>query len=140
MLGGMHTKPKSWFRQAVLGLKVVGESENYGIEQEHLNNVFGARLHITMLRAAKGPGIEFLEYLTPRGGRLMPTNAQANDLMHWQTTLVTRDITRVAHRLWAGKFALVSPTLVTLAEGQLGFTAGLLVRDPDGHAMQVIER
>jgi hypothetical protein len=64
----------------------------------------------------------------------------SNDLMHWQTTLVTRDITGVAHRLWAGKFAFVSPALVTLAEGQLGFTAGLLVRDPDGHAMQVIER
>jgi hypothetical protein len=53
---------------------------------------------------------------------------------------LTRDITGVAHRLWAGKFAFVSPALVTLAEGQLGFTAGLLVRDPDGHAMQVIER
>jgi hypothetical protein len=63
-----------------------------------------------------------------------------HDLIHWQTTLVTRDITRVAHRLWTGKFARVSPALVTLAESQLGFTAGLLARDPDGHAMQVIER
>ena len=97
-------------------------------------------MRITTLRAAKGPGIELLEYLTPRGGRPMPTGAQANDLMHWQTTLVTRDITGVAHRLWAGKFALVSPAVVALAEGQLGFTTGLLVRDPDGHAMQIIER
>jgi catechol 2,3-dioxygenase-like lactoylglutathione lyase family enzyme len=128
------------FYRDTLGLKVVGESENYGIEQEHLNNVFGARLRITTLRAAKGPGIEFLEYLTPRDGRPMPTDTRANDLMHWQTTLVARNITSVAHRLWAGKFALVSPAVVTLSEGQLGFTAGLLVRDPDGHAMQVIER
>ena len=60
--------------------------------------------------------------------------------MHWQTTLVTRGITSVAHRLWAGKFAVVSPSIVALADGQLGFTAGLLVRDPDGHAVQVIER
>src|SRR5882724_1247351 len=134
------TKASLKFYRDTLGLKVVGESENYGIEQEHLNNVFGTRLRITTLRAAKGPGIEFLEYLTPRDGRPMPTAARANDLMHWQTTLVTRDITSVAHRLWAGKFALVSPALVTLAEGQLGFTAGLLVHDPDGHAMQVIER
>ena len=35
-----------------LGLEVVGESENYGTEQEHLNNVFGARLRITSLHAA----------------------------------------------------------------------------------------
>ena len=41
-----------------LGLKVAGESENYDVEQEHLNNVFGARLRITALRAAAGPGIE----------------------------------------------------------------------------------
>ena len=33
-----------------LGLKVAGGSENYGIEQERLNNVFGARLRITALR------------------------------------------------------------------------------------------
>lgn len=40
-----------------LGLRVAGESENYGPEQEHLNGVFGARLRITALRAASGPGI-----------------------------------------------------------------------------------
>lgn len=47
-----------------LGLRIVGASENFGTEQEHLNNVFGARLRITTLRAAKGPAIELLEYLT----------------------------------------------------------------------------
>jgi catechol 2,3-dioxygenase-like lactoylglutathione lyase family enzyme len=128
------------FYRDTLGLKVVGESENYGAEQERLNNVFGARLRITTLRAATGPGIELLEYLAPRDGRPMPTDVRANDLMHWQTTLVTRGIARTAHRLLAGKFSLVSPDVVALVEGQLGFTAGLLVRDPDGHAMQVIER
>jgi catechol 2,3-dioxygenase-like lactoylglutathione lyase family enzyme len=128
------------FYRDMLGLKVVGESENYGTEQEHLNNVFGARLRITTLRAGQGPGIEFLEYLTPRDGRPMPADVRANDLMHWQTTLVTRGVAEVAYRLRAGKFALVSPGVVALVEGQLGFTAGLLVRDPDGHAVQVIER
>ena len=47
-------------------------------------------------RAAKGPGLEFLEYLTPRDGRPMPSDVRANDLMHWQTTLVTHDIASVA--------------------------------------------
>jgi catechol 2,3-dioxygenase-like lactoylglutathione lyase family enzyme len=135
-----ETEASLKFYRDTLGLKVVGESENYGTEQEHLNNVFGARLRITTLQAAKGPGIEFLEYLTPRDGRAMPTDVRANDLMHWQTTLVTRGIAGVAHRLRAGKFALMSPGVVALGEGRLGFTAGLLVRDPDGHAVQVIER
>jgi len=55
---------RAFYRDA-LGLHVTGESENYGVEQEHLNQVFGARLHITGLRAERGPGIEFLEYIAP---------------------------------------------------------------------------
>src|SRR3712207_7016443 len=51
-------------------LAVAGASENYGTEQEHLNNVRGARLRITSLRAPRGGiGVEFLEYLAPRDGR-----------------------------------------------------------------------
>src|SRR5206468_8146079 len=42
------------FYRDLLGLRVVGESENYGVEQEHLNQVFGARLQITALRAERG--------------------------------------------------------------------------------------
>src|SRR5437762_9522131 len=62
------------FYRDVLGMEVAGESENYGPEQERLNNVFGARLHITALRAGSGPGIEFLEYLAPRDGRPYPAD------------------------------------------------------------------
>ena len=50
-------------------LRVAGQGENYGEEQEHLNNVFGARLRITTLRAPTGPGVELLQYLAPRDGR-----------------------------------------------------------------------
>ena len=35
------------FYRDLLGMHVAGESENYGTEQEHLNNVFGAHLRIT---------------------------------------------------------------------------------------------
>ncbi len=38
----------------ILGLKLAGESENYGTEQEHLNNVFGARVRISGLEAQRG--------------------------------------------------------------------------------------
>jgi catechol 2,3-dioxygenase-like lactoylglutathione lyase family enzyme len=124
----------------VLGLQVVGESENYGPEQERLNNVFGARLRITTLRAAAGPAIEFLEYLSPRDGRPMPADARANDLVHWQTRLVTRDAAAVAQGLRKGRLGFVSPGVVTLNGSPLGFTKGFLVRDPDSHVIQVIEK
>src|SRR4029453_19013159 len=71
------------FYRDLLGLTIAGESENYGSEQEHLNNVFGARLHITSLKPQTGPSIEFLEYLAPADGRPLPADARPNDLIAW---------------------------------------------------------
>jgi len=85
-----HTEASLGFYRDWLGLKVAGASENYGTEQEHLNQVFGAHLRITGLRGKKGPGIEFLEYLTPPGGRPYPETSQSNDLWHWQTQVELR--------------------------------------------------
>src|SRR5262249_1962485 len=87
------------FYRDTLGMRVAGESENYGTEQEHLNNVFGARLRITSLRAASGPGIELLEYLAPRDGRPYPQDARSNDLYSWETKLSAPDATQAAEIL-----------------------------------------
>jgi catechol 2,3-dioxygenase-like lactoylglutathione lyase family enzyme len=122
-----------------LGLRVAGESENFGPEQERLNNVFGARLRITTLRAPAGPGVEFLEYLTPRDGRPVPADARANDLAHWQTTLVSQDAEAVARRIRGSPCAMLSPGVVAPGDRALGFTKGLLIRDPDGHALAVVQ-
>lgn len=122
-----------------LGLRVAGESENYGTEQEHLNNVFGARLRITGLRAPSGPGIEFLEYLAPSGGRPRPENPVANDLFHWQTTLVVRDAGAAAARLAKEGVALVSPGAIAFGDARLGYTTALQILDPDGHAVALVE-
>ena len=128
------------FYRDALGMRVVGESENYGTEQEHLNNVFGARLRITALRAAdSGPGIEFLEYLAPRNGRPFPADARANDLIHWQTTLTVNNAEAAAVNLRSNRSTFVSTGLVKLERNDLGFQKGLLVRDPDGHVMQIVE-
>jgi len=122
-----------------LGLRVVGESENYGPEQERLNNVFGARLRITTLRANAGPGVEFLEYLTPRDGRRVPADARANDLTHWQTVLISHDSQAVAQAIRGSSCSALSPGVVTPTDRALGFAKGLLIRDPDGHELAVIQ-
>lgn len=124
----------------LLGLKLAGESMNYGTEQEHLNNVAGARLHISGLKAVAGPGIEFLEYLTPRDGRPLPKDARSNDLWHWQTTLTTDNAAKAAEKLRRAKHRIVSPGVAQLPEKILGFTRGFLARDPDGHGLQWIEK
>ena len=124
------------FYRDTLGLRVAGGSENHGPEQERLNNVPGARLRITTLRAAAGPAIELLEYLTPRDGRPYPTDARANDLVHWHTIAITPDAQAAGRGLSAAGRAFVSPGLVALPGPALGFREGFVVRDPDGHAVQ----
>ena len=126
------------FYRDTLGLAVAGTSENHGTEQEHLNNVFGARLRITTLRASAGPGIELLEYLAPGDGRPIPPDTRANDLIHWQTTVAVGDLTAAAARLRKARAAFVSPDVVDLTDAALGAPAGLTVRDPDGHVMRLI--
>ncbi|HKQ96370.1 MAG TPA: VOC family protein [Candidatus Polarisedimenticolia bacterium] len=118
-----------------LGLRVAGESENYGVEQEHLNEVFGARLRITGLRAAAGPGIEFLEYLAPSDGRPVPDDLRTNDLVSWQTRLVAADPGAAMAAVRQAGARLVSPGAVSLGDRALGYDRAMLVRDPDGHAL-----
>lgn len=127
------------FYRDTLGMHIAGESENYGTEQEHLNNVFGAHLRITSLRSAAGPGIELLEYLSPRDGRAMPTDSRTDDLWSWQTTLVAHDAEATAHALLHAKVSGVSSGLMVLSATNLGFTKGLLVRDPDGHLIRIAD-
>jgi catechol 2,3-dioxygenase-like lactoylglutathione lyase family enzyme len=123
-----------------LGLRVVGGSENYGPEQERLNNVFGARLRITALRAPAGPGVEFLEYLTPRDGRPAPADTRPNDLVHWETILSGEDAQAVARAVRAGSCAMLSSEVVGApGEPFLGFTKALRVRDPDGHVLKLVQ-
>jgi catechol 2,3-dioxygenase-like lactoylglutathione lyase family enzyme len=133
------TEASLQFYRDVMGMSIAGQSENYGTEQEHLNNVFGARVRITALRATTGPGIEFLEYLAPRDGRVKPSDARANDVMHWQTRIVTLDVKVAARHVLEGRFPLVSPGVVTTTDHQLGFNKGVLVQDPDGHVIELIE-
>ncbi len=127
------------FYRDLLGMHVAGESENYGVEQEHLNQVFGARLRITGLRAERGPGIEFLEYLTPPGGRPLPETSKPNDLAFWRTDLAVDYLEDLASRLKERGTKLVSTRVVDLSGGPLGPNRSLVVRDPDGHALELIE-
>lgn len=128
------------FYRDTLGMKVAGESENYGTEQEHLNNVFGAHLRITALRSSSGPGIEFLEYLAPGNGRPTPQDLQANDLTHWQTQLVSDNSALLSDQFRKNHIQLVSNGIIETPRKELGFSRAMIVRDPDGHAMEIIEK
>lgn len=118
-----------------LGMQVVGESENYGVEQDHLNHVFGARLRITTLRAQAGPAIEFLEYITPRDGRPYPADSRPSDVWEWAVQLQVNDIASATRDVRDAGSSWVSPGVQEANAGDIGISRALLSRDPDGHAL-----
>lgn len=120
-----------------LGLDVAGTSDNFGPEQEHLNNVFGARLHITGLRTREaGIAVEFLEYIAPTDGRPFPRDTRSSDLWHWETTFRATAI----DRLFASyRPDLISSGLVDISRLGLPFRRAAMFRDPDGHAIRLVE-
>src|SRR5216117_65021 len=139
-IGISNTDAGLKFYRDLLGLRKAGESENFGTEQEHLNQVFGAHLRITGMRAASGPGIEFLEYLTPRDGRPHPADIHANDIVHWQTMIATDDVDLLAKKLRDAHVRFISPGVVVLPKEKAGFSKGTLVSDPDGHDLLLIQK
>ncbi len=98
-------------------------------------HVFGARLHITALRTAAGLAIELLEYMAPRDGRPYPADSKANDIWHWQIHAITTNPDEAFNVLRPAKATFVSTGSVALPNKRLGFNKGLLIRDPDGHAL-----
>ena len=139
-IGISNTAASLHFYQDLLGLRKSGESENFGTEQEHLNQVFEAHLHITGMRANTGPGIEFLEYLTPRDGRPRPADTHANDLVHWQTMIATDDLDLLVKRLQGAHVSFVSSGVIAMPKEKAGFSEGALVSDPDGHSVLLIQK
>lgn len=134
-----NTEQSLKFYRDLLGFKVGGVSLNTGITQEQLDNVFGARVLVTPVDPATfPPHIEFLQYETPPGGRPMPLDSAANDLWHWQPTLVVDDVEAAANTLRAAGVRFVSPNVVDAPPG-LGFSRGVMVLDPDGHVMRLVQ-
>ncbi|MBK6939083.1 MAG: VOC family protein [Planctomycetes bacterium] len=120
------------FWRDTLGLRVVGGSENYGIEQEHLNGVFGARLRITTLRADEGIGVELLDYLSPCDGALGERDRRANDVAHWWTQLEARDLAAIE-----GVTKARAPRWVSPGGIDLDATRVFTMRDPDAHGVAI---
>jgi len=137
-IGVSSTENSQKFYVDLLGIERKGDSWNFGTEQEHLNNVEGASLHITGFRAAAGPGLEFLQYLKPGPGKKYPADTRADDIWFWQTTLVTADATALYNKLRSAGYAFVSKALVDMHDNGM-HTRSFIAKDPDGHAILIKE-
>lgn len=132
------TESSTKFYRDLLGMTVAGGTLNMGTTQQYLDSLPGARTRVTGLTPKVGPpSLEFLEYELPSAGRPFPTDSHPTDLWHWQTTLVVSDIEAAAAQL-QGMGQMISSRITTFPEKALGFGKGFIVRDSDGHAMQIV--
>jgi len=90
------------------------------------------------LRAERGPGVEFLEYLTPPGARSLPDSSKPNDLVFWHTDLTVDNLDDLVSQLKQRGTRLLSARVVDLSRGD-ALLHGIMVRDPDGHALELLE-
>jgi catechol 2,3-dioxygenase-like lactoylglutathione lyase family enzyme len=137
-IGVSSTENSHHFYMDLLGIERKGDSWNKGIEQEHLNNVEGASLHITGYRAAAGPGVEFLQYIIPGPGKSYPADSRSDDIWYWQTTLIVDDAEALYQKLKTTSSVFVSKEIVHQHLNGL-HTKSFIIRDPDGHAMLIKE-
>lgn len=138
-IGISSTERSTAFYRDLIGLSVAGGGVNTGMTQEQLDNAFGAVVRITGLRPEPdaSPGLEFLQYLTPSGGRPAPLNLRPNDLSLTRTVIEVDDLDALAAKLQSGGVTFISPQVVTVAGAP--WSKGLMVKDPDGHAVLLVE-
>lgn len=135
-----NTERSARFWADLLGLTVAGGSLNSGPTQEHLDGASGAVVRVTGLRPQNpdGPGLEFLQYLMPSGGRAAPAGVRPNDIAHARVVLEVDDLDRLVHELSLTNAEFVSPRPARLNGAP--FARGLIVKDPDGHAVMLVQR
>jgi catechol 2,3-dioxygenase-like lactoylglutathione lyase family enzyme len=139
-IGVSNTKKSHAFYQSILGITRRGDSWNKGIEQEHLNNVEGASLHITGYRSDEGPGVEFLEYLNPGPGKPYPADTRADDIWSWHIILEVTDIEKVYTVLKNSPSTRFISKEVAEIANEKNKSRCFMVRDPDGHALLIREK
>lgn len=136
-IGVSNTAGSHRFYRNQLGIERKGDSWNKGMEQEHLNNVQGASLHITGYRSPQGPGVEFLEYLQPGPGKKYPADTRPDDIWSWHTILEVDDADKLFRSLKSAHITLISKDIVTIRQNEQPLYKSFLVRDPDGHAVLI---
>jgi catechol 2,3-dioxygenase-like lactoylglutathione lyase family enzyme len=124
----------------LLGMGIEGGSLNEGETQARLDGLAEAKVRVTPLRPTQGGlGIELLDYLIPETERPMPNNWKSCDIAHLQVELVVNNIEQAVQQLRQHGVQFVSTQSVQFANPSLPYRQGCLVKDPNGHAMLLIE-
>ena len=121
-----------------LGFGIAGRSLNFGVEQERLSGVPGARVRITGFAARSGPGVEFLSYLEP-AAQYTRTDARANDIGHWEVTVRVPDVERALAQVVANGGRRLSDSIVDVRDLDVAHAKAVVVHDRDGHGLRLVQ-
>jgi catechol 2,3-dioxygenase-like lactoylglutathione lyase family enzyme len=138
-IGISSTERSTAFYRDLIGLTVAGGTVNTGMTQEQLDNAFGAVVRITGLRPdrSESPGLEFLQYVNPSGGRPSPIALRPNDLVLTRTVIQVDDLDGLVAKLHGGGVTFISPQVISVSGEP--WSKALMVKDPDGHAVLLVE-
>ncbi len=128
------------FYRDLLGMSVVGGSLNYGITQENLSGVPGAKVEITSLRPSRpgSCGIEFLRYIHPSSGRPSPIDFNFTDHVCQMTLIELENLEETVQKLREADAPILSREI---ARGPVDshMPPAALVADPDGHRLLLLQ-
>lgn len=132
-----NTQKSLQFYHTLLGLKPGSKNFYEGFEYERLTSVDGAKVQVTPLEAAYGPGIELIDYLYPTTGRDMPSSTKPNDLWHWQIQLKTPTFNKTYQEIMQARVRLLSRGAIQIQNQNLAFRNAFIALDPDGHSLLI---
>lgn len=124
-----------------LGMQPAYSVINRGPTQRHLDGTFNAVVEITGVRGSDpdGPGIEFLDYRTPPTGRRARPDVAANDIEHIYLRLQVDDLASLEKTLFEARTPEVSPGIVSTDTAVGESRKALMVIDPDGHRLMLMQ-
>jgi catechol 2,3-dioxygenase-like lactoylglutathione lyase family enzyme len=124
------------FFRSVFGFKVGSRTENFGPEQDDLDDVEGVRVSVTHLAPdLPAPRLELLRYQVGTR-RPVPAGTASNDILATHSVVRVASLDATAAALARRGTPLADHDLMTLRGG----TRAALVGGPDGHLFLVEER
>jgi catechol 2,3-dioxygenase-like lactoylglutathione lyase family enzyme len=127
------------FYSRVLSFGKVSEVEVWGDDYEHLEGIFGLRMHVAKMRLGN-ESIELTEYLTPKG-RAIPVDSRSNDRWFQHAAIIVSDIDRAYQLLRQNhvQHASTGPQRLPDWNKNAAGISAFYFKDPDGHTLEVLQ-
>lgn len=140
-IGVSDTQKSIEFYNGILNLELVGQGTNYGKEQDEMDGLENTKVLISTLRPNNhGMGIELLDYQLPNQERRSRIKPKTTDLNEWRVILLVENLRDIHIRLESSDSSKSLGSIVSTPENIWGGVTACQVRDPDGHALLLIEK